>query len=77
MDKVIIVGTYEFIGFQLCLSLLEQGREVIGIHLNTNSKDPFLEEKRFEIGRNSNFTEQDETYFDSFDPLCISDDLIY
>ena len=25
MDKVIIVGTYEFIGFQLCLSLLEQG----------------------------------------------------
>ena len=35
MDKVIIVGTYEFIGFQLCLSLLEQGIEVIGIHLNT------------------------------------------
>lgn len=69
MDKVIIVGTYEFIGFQLCLSLLEQGREVIGIHLNTTSQDPFLEEKRFEIGRNSNFTEQDETYFDSFDSL--------
>jgi|SRR3954453_19143190 hypothetical protein len=70
MDKVIIVGTYEFIGFQLCLSLLEQGREVVGIHLKTNSKDPFLEEKRFEIGRNSNFTEQDESYFDSFEPLA-------
>ena len=69
MDKVIIVGTYEFIGFQLCLTLLEQGREVIGIHLNTTSQDPFLEEKRFEIGRNSNFTEKDETYFDSFEPL--------
>lgn len=69
MDKVIIVGTYEFIGFQLCLTLLEQGSEVIGIHLNTNSQDPFLVEKRFEIGRNSNFTERDETYFDSFEPL--------
>ena len=72
MDKVIIVGTYEFIGFQLCLALLEQGREVIGIHLNTTSQDPFLEEKRFEIGRNSNFTEKDETYFESFDPLSDS-----
>ena len=65
MDKAIIVGTYEFIGFQLCLSLLEQGVEVIGIHLSNDSEDPFLEEKRFEIGRNSNFTETDETYFDS------------
>jgi nucleoside-diphosphate-sugar epimerase len=69
MDKIIIVGTYEFIGYQLCLSLLEQGREVIGIHLNTHSQDLFLEEKRFGIGRNSNFIERDETFFDSSDPL--------
>ncbi len=35
MDKVIVVGTYEFIGFELCLRLLEQGIEVIGIHLES------------------------------------------
>ena len=72
MDKVIIVGTYEFIGFQLCLSLLEQGIEVIGIHFSNVSEDPFLEEKRFEIGRNSNFTEENETYFDSLEPFSDS-----
>jgi hypothetical protein len=62
MDKVIIVGIYEFIGFQLCLSLLEQGIEVTGIHLKTARDDLFLEEKRLEIGRNSNFTEKDGAY---------------
>jgi hypothetical protein len=75
MDKVIVVGTYEFIGFELCLRLLEQGIEVIGIHLESMNEDPFLEEKRLEIGRNSNFTEMDETYLDAFeqssDPMIL------
>ena len=31
------------------------------------TEDPFLEEKRLEIGRNSNFTEMDETYLDAFE----------
>jgi hypothetical protein len=63
MDKAIIVGTFEFIGFHLCLSLLEQGTEVTGIHLSAEDDDVYLEEKRLEIGRNSNFNEKDETYF--------------
>jgi len=70
MDKVIIVGIYEFIGFHLCLSLLEQGIEVTGIHLKTGREDLFLEEKRLEIGRNSNFTEKEETYLVS-EPLSV------
>ncbi len=58
MDKAVIVGTYEFLGFHFCLHLLEQGIEVTGIHLQTQRKDLFLEEKRLEIGRNSNFVEK-------------------
>ena len=74
MDKAIIVGTYEFIGFHLCLSLLEQGIEVIGIHLQTKGEDIFLEEKRLEIGRNDNFKEKDETYLVSLEQ--VSDDVV-
>lgn len=69
MDKAIIVGAFEFIGFHLCLSLLEQGIEVVGIHLATEDNDLSLEEKRLEVGRNSNFIEKDETYFVSLERL--------
>lgn len=67
MDKAIIVGTYEFIGFHLCQSLLEQGVEVIGIHIPTN-EDIFLEEKQLSIARNGNFTEKEESYLYSLEP---------
>jgi hypothetical protein len=69
MDKAIIVGAFEFIGFHLCMALLEEGIEVIGIHIPTEDDDICLEEKRLEIGRNSNFVEKDETYFVSLEPL--------
>jgi hypothetical protein len=59
MDKAMIIGIYEFIGFHLGQYLLEQGIEVIGIHIPTDDRDPFLEEKRLFIGRNANFTEED------------------
>ncbi len=64
MDRAVILGTYEFIGFHLCLSLLEKGIEVIGIHLPSLSNDEYLEEMRFSVGRNSNFIEMDETFFE-------------
>jgi len=64
MDRAVILGTYEFIGFHLCLSLLEKGIEVIGIHLPSLSNDEYLEEMRLSVGRNSNFTEKDETFFE-------------
>jgi hypothetical protein len=57
MDKAVIIGTYEFLGFSLCGGLLEKGYQVDGIHLDIDEEDLFLEEKRMEIGRNANFTE--------------------
>ena len=67
MNRAIIIGTYEFLGFHFCLYLLEQGIEVIGIHLHTIDQDPFLEEKRMEIGRNDNFAEKNIDYLLSLD----------
>lgn len=58
MDKAIIVGVYEFIGFHLCNFLLENGIEVTGIHIPNDENDLFLEEKRLSFGRNSNFSER-------------------
>jgi hypothetical protein len=57
LDKVCILGVYEFIGFHLCKRFLENGFSVEGVHLNTEC-DLFLEEKRLEVGRNANFNEK-------------------
>lgn len=58
MDKAIIVGTYEFLGFHLCKKLLEDGYEVIGIHCPFREEELYKEEKNLEIGRNGNFFER-------------------
>lgn len=58
MDKAIIVGVFQFLGFRLCLSFLEQGVEVTGINRGLDEEDIFSEEKRLLIGRNSNFAEK-------------------
>ncbi len=56
MDKVIIFGGYEFLGFSLCEAFLEKGIQVCT--MNTQQVDDlFLENKRLLVGRNSNFTE--------------------
>jgi hypothetical protein len=57
MDKVIIFGTYHFIGFSLCQELLESGIEVFGFRWTENFTEEHLEEKRLLIGRNANFKE--------------------
>jgi hypothetical protein len=57
LDKVCILGVYEFIGFHLCKKFLENGFNVEGIHLDTEC-DLFLEEKRLEVGRNANYNEK-------------------
>ncbi|WP_042356491.1 hypothetical protein [Bacillus rubiinfantis] len=56
MDKAIIVGIYNFIGLQLCHTLLHKGIEVNGIHIKINASQ-FIEDKKMEIGRNANFVE--------------------
>ncbi|MEH7073714.1 hypothetical protein [Neobacillus drentensis] len=58
MDKAIMFGMYEFVNFHICKSLLNKGIEVKGIHLEDPENVPFLDEKRFEVGRNANFIEQ-------------------
>jgi hypothetical protein len=57
MDKVIIFGTYHFMGFSLCQELLELGIEVSGFRWAEDSIEENLEEKRLLIGRNANFKE--------------------
>lgn len=58
MDKVILFGVFDFINFHVCKTLLEKGIEVKGIHVENIDRVPYLDEKRFEIGRNANFYEQ-------------------
>jgi hypothetical protein len=58
MDKVIIYGTYHFLGFNLCEKLLEEGIQVCGFQLNETNHEDFLEEKKLLIGRNANFEEK-------------------
>lgn len=56
MDRAVIIGIYESLGFHFCTSLLEEGYEVTGIHYR-NMDEELVEQKRMEIGRNANFQE--------------------
>lgn len=55
MESAVILGVYDFIGYSLCRSLLDNGVEIEGVHIAGDSF--FTEEKRMEIGRNANFSE--------------------
>lgn len=57
MDRMIIFGTFEFLGFHFCKKLLEKGYSVKGIHFD-RLQNQWVEEKKLEIGRNANFEEQ-------------------
>jgi nucleoside-diphosphate-sugar epimerase len=57
MDKVAILGVFDFVSFHVCKALLNKGIEVEGIHVEATEAIEFLDEKRLEIGRNANFTE--------------------
>lgn len=56
MDRAVIIGIYESLGFHFCTSLLEEGYEVTGIQYR-NMDEELVEQKRMEIGRNANFQE--------------------
>jgi hypothetical protein len=58
MDRVIIYGTYHFLGFSLCEKLLDEGIQVCGFRLSEGISEDFLEEKKLLIGRNANFEEK-------------------
>lgn len=54
MQRSVVIGAFQFIGFHLAKHLLEQGEEVIGIDWECESSETMME-KEMEIGRNSNF----------------------
>jgi hypothetical protein len=56
MDKVLVLGALEELGFEMTALLLEEGYEVRGIHLQTG-QETIYNERRMEIGRNANFEE--------------------
>jgi hypothetical protein len=57
MDKVVMVGVFDFVNFYVCKALLDKGIEVTGVQIETEDDSDILVEKRLEIGRNANFTE--------------------
>lgn len=58
MDKVLVLGALEELGFEMTASLLEEGYEVSGIHLEIGNETKY-NLRRMEIGRNANFEEVD------------------
>lgn len=58
MDKVLVLGALDELGFEMTALLLEEGYEVSGIHLQTGD-ETLYENRRMEIGRNANFEEMD------------------
>lgn len=61
MDRAVIIGALEFLGFSFCERILEEGIEVDGIHLDLENNKLLIEEKRFKIGRNANYNEWTST----------------
>ncbi|MBT2729289.1 hypothetical protein J7E63_20565 [Bacillus sp. ISL-75] len=58
MDKAIIFGMFDFVGFHVGKNLLNKGIEVNGVHIDEFDNIDFLDEKRLEVGRNANFLEK-------------------
>ena len=58
MDKAIIFGMFDFVGFHVGKHLLNKGIEVNGVHIEKTNNIHFFDEKRLEVGRNANFLEQ-------------------
>ena len=57
MDKVVMVGVFDFVNFHVCKALLDKGIEVRGVQIESEENEDIVREKRLEIGRNANFTE--------------------
>lgn len=64
VERAVIIGVFEYLGFLLCKRILEEGIEVDAVHLNQEI-NPMAEERRLEIGRNANFVEWDVEKFNS------------
>lgn len=56
MDKLVIFGGYEYLGFYLSTAFLDKGLHVHCIHFNFG-EELIYDEKRFTVGRNANFEE--------------------
>jgi hypothetical protein len=54
MDKAIIFGMFDFVNFHVGKTLLNNGIEVKAVNIEEIGNIQFLEEKRFEVGRNAN-----------------------
>ncbi|MDQ1004119.1 hypothetical protein QFZ28_004519 [Neobacillus niacini] len=57
MDKVVVIGVFDFVNFHVCKAFLDKGIEVRGVQLETEVNEDMINEKRLEIGRNANFSE--------------------
>tara|TARA_Y100001970_G_scaffold285868_1_gene406696 strand:- start:721 stop:1731 length:1011 start_codon:yes stop_codon:yes gene_type:complete len=56
MKKIVVTGSAGFIGFSLCIKLLERGEHIVGIDNHNKYYDPKLKEARFEeLAKYSNY----------------------
>ena len=49
LAKIIVTGSAGFIGFSLCLKLLERGNYILGVDNKNNYYDPKIKDGRLEI----------------------------
>ena len=49
IKKIIVTGSAGFIGFSLCINLLDSGNKVIGVDNHNDYYDPRIKESRFKI----------------------------
>jgi hypothetical protein len=70
LDKVMIFGVYEFVGFHFCNRFLEKGCIVKGVRVMNGSSHQLLEDKKLAVGRNANF---EELKMDDLENLSIDD----
>ena len=48
-NKILVTGSAGFIGFSLCVKLLEKGKKVLGIDNHNNYYDPKIKQARLRI----------------------------
>lgn len=56
MLKHVIINPFTFVGFELCMKLLEEGNEITGVHPVHLTKSSYAEEMEMLLGRNANFS---------------------
>jgi nucleoside-diphosphate-sugar epimerase len=56
MNQAVVMAAGQFLGFEICKALLEEGYEVVGLDDICEENRGLIEQKWLEVGRNANFS---------------------